>query len=283
MNEPLELDRVGDIAANYDALLCDAWGVIHDGRALFDGAAEFLQTFRAERGPVIILTNAPKPSDVIPGQLDRLGLPRDAYDRVVTSGDATRAEIAKCASGVAHRIGWDSDEVLYAGIDVTFGPLCDADFIVCTGLADESGYNPEYYRPLLEAPAKAGKDMICANPDIVVNWRGQLIYCAGAVAQIYEQMGGHVIYAGKPHPAVYELAFDAITEEAGVRIPPDRILAIGDGANTDILGANRQNVDAIYITGAGGVHGGADDGTSIKDALHKFGAHAMAHAQRLTW
>ncbi|MEO0398420.1 MAG: TIGR01459 family HAD-type hydrolase [Pseudomonadota bacterium] len=277
------LHGLSEIADDYDALLCDAWGVIHNGRALFDGVVEALQRFREQRGPVIILTNAPKPSAIIPGQLDRLGLPRDAYDAVVTSGEATRAEIAKRLPARAYAIGWTSDTALYEGLSIAFDELDAAGFIVCTGIAEEGPSEPDDYRSLLKPAAAAGKTMICANPDIVVNWRGELMWCAGAVARVYEDLGGPVVYAGKPYPAVYELALQEIAKARGAAVSASRILAVGDGAGTDILGANQQGIDAVYVAGAGGVHTGDATPEDIAAALKDAGATARAATSALKW
>ncbi|MEM9898148.1 MAG: TIGR01459 family HAD-type hydrolase [Pseudomonadota bacterium] len=281
-----EITSIRDIATDYDAVLCDAWGVIHDGRHVFDGVAEALTTFRRDHGPVVILTNAPKPADVIAPQLDRLGLPRDAYDGIVTSGEVTRSEISKRCGQKAFRIGWTSDAILYEGLDLDFVAIDDADFILCTGLAEEYGAAPEDYKALLEPAAAAKKEMICANPDIVVRWQGKLMYCAGAIAREYEALGGPVTYAGKPYPAVYTMCADIIASARRRSIDkPEsaRILAIGDGAGTDILGANRFGVDSLYVVGAGGVHKGGADLADVDAALRDAGATATYFTRQLRW
>ncbi|MGF1545459.1 MAG: TIGR01459 family HAD-type hydrolase [Parvularculaceae bacterium] len=277
------IDGLGDVAGDYDALLCDAWGVVHNGRRVFDGVAEALTRFRAERGPVVILTNAPKPSRVIPGQLDRLGLPRGAYDAVVTSGDVTRAAIAERLPQPAYAIGWRSDEALYAGLDVRLTRLEEAGFVVCTGLEEDGPQDPEAYRPRLAEAADRGLTMVCANPDIVVRWGDKLLWCAGALARIYEELGGAVVYAGKPHAPIYALAFAALEEAAGAPVPRDRALAIGDGLRTDIEGANRAGVDAVFIAGVGGIHDGGIDAGAIAAALDEAGVRARAAATGLVW
>jgi len=282
MPPPL-IASMSEIADRYDALLCDAWGVIHNGAKVFPGVAEAMQGFRERAGPVIILTNAPKPAAVIPAQLDRLGLPREAYDGVVTSGEATRAEIRKRLPGRPALIGWTSDTVLFDGLGVEFAPLDTADFIICTGVFEDGPDEPEGYRPMLEGPAKAGLQMICANPDIVVRWRGELMYCAGAVAREYEALGGEVVYAGKPFPAVYDLAFAGIETAMGREVSPSRVLAVGDGAGTDILGANRMGVDAVYVAGDDGVHSGGDSPEDVARALDAAGARAVGYMRGLSW
>jgi len=280
VDRPLGIKNLSVIASNYDALLCDAWGVIHDGVALFDGVEEALRKFRAECGPVIILTNAPRPASIIPPQLDRLGLSRDAYDAVVTSGDATRAEIIKRLPAPAFRLGPEKDEALYDGVEVSFAELANAEFIVCTGLIDDQSENPESYRPLLQRAADRNLPMICANPDIVVRWGGRLIYCAGALAEIYQELGGDVIFGGKPHAPIYDLSFAAIENARGGPVDRRRILAIGDGVKTDIAGANNQNIDAVLVSGEGGIHTG---GGSIEDVLHGAGVRVIAAMEQLRW
>ncbi len=279
---PAFISSIKDLASQYDALLCDAWGVIHNGVDLFPGAGEALVQFRKHRGPVVILTNAPRPSSIIPAQLDQIGLPREAYDVVVTSGDATRAAIEAYLPAPAFRLGPAKDDPLFEGLAIEFAPLGDAQFIVCTGLENDDREGPEDYRDVLIQAASLNLPMVCANPDIVVNWGGKIIWCAGALAEIYETLGGKVVYGGKPHAPIYDVAYKAIS-----KIRPDiarsRILAIGDGVNTDIKGANVQGIDVLYVTGDGGVHTGDKGETAIAATLAAAGAHAMAVSEGLQW
>jgi HAD superfamily hydrolase (TIGR01459 family) len=280
---PPIIDSLKSLASSYDALICDAWGVIHNGVRLSDGAPEALLSFRRERGPVIILTNAPRPSSVIPAQLDRLGLPRAAYDAVVTSGDATRAEIKKRRGARALKIGPSKDDALFEGLDPSFAPLEAADFIICTGLNDDLRDSPEDYREMLERAVVRNLDMVCANPDVVVRLGGRLIYCAGALAELYEKIGGRVIYAGKPHAPIYQLALAKIAEAAGRDIPKSRALAVGDGLMTDIKGANAQGIDVVLIAGEGGIHDGPLSPDELAQSLAKAGVRARAAMERLKW
>ena len=280
------LHGLSEVASSYDALYCDAWGVIHDGTALYDGVAEALTRFRAERGPVVVLTNAPRLSDVIPGQLRRLGLPDDAYDTVVTSGDATRAEVERREDVAFYRLGPAKDDGLFGAIKAAFVPLERADAILCTGLLDDLTETPDDYREMLEGAARRGLPMICANPDKVVRYGDRIMYCAGALADLYETFGGEVIMAGKPHAPIYRLA-----REAAVRAgaPEDhRALVIGDSVRTDITGANAQGLDAVFV--AQGVNlteaRGADGAVSaarIEALLAEGGAHAAYAADALRW
>jgi HAD superfamily hydrolase (TIGR01459 family) len=282
MSDVPVIRSLSEIAQRYDALLCDAWGVIHDGVTLFPGASDALMKFRETRGPVIILTNAPRPSSVIPPQLDRLGLPREAYDAVVTSGDATRAAIVARMKEPAFRIGPAMDDPLFEGLPIDFRPLEEASFIVCSGLDDEEREEPEAYRERLARAAARGMPMVCANPDIVVNWGGRIMWCAGALGEIYRELGGEVIYGGKPHWPVYELALKHVETERGPT-PRSRILAAGDGLKTDIKGANDHGFDALLIAGEGGVHEGGKDAAAIAMQLDKAGLHVAAAAGALLW
>lgn len=275
------IHHLSEIADAYDALLCDAWGVIHNGKTLLPGAQDALRRFRAARGPVVVLTNAPKPSGVIPAQLDRLGLARDAWDDIVTSGDATRAEIAALGAAPAYRIGPAFDDPLFEGLDVNFAPLEDAEAIICTGLNDGFTETPDHYRDGLRDAAARGLPMICANPDIQVNWGGRLMWCAGALAQIYQSHGGAVIFGGKPHAPIYRLARQRLAS-AGLA-PGAAILAIGDGLHTDILGANKAGVDAVLVAGHGGLLEGASEKGAVDQALHDHDLRIVALMDGLRW
>ncbi|MBT8471900.1 MAG: TIGR01459 family HAD-type hydrolase [Marinicaulis sp.] len=283
VSNPEFIDSISELAPGYDAMLCDAWGVIHNGVELFDGVADALVQFRKNRGPVIILTNAPRPSTIIPGQLDRLGLPRGAYDAVVTSGDATRHEIARRLPAPAFKIGPEKDDPLFEGLDIEFAPPEMASFIICTGMVDDKNEEPEDYRELLANLANHNLPMICANPDIVVNWGGRMIWCAGALAQIYSELGGAVIFGGKPHAPIYELACAAV--DAARKKPTQRkqMLAIGDGLATDIAGANANNIDAVFVAGDGGIHRGDGSEAAIAAKLAEANVETIAVMRALKW
>lgn len=281
MSDTAPINGLAAIASDYDALICDAWGVIHNGRELLNGASEAMIRFRAERGPVVIVTNAPKPSSVIPAQLDRLGLPEEAWDAIVTSGDATRAEIKKRAGLPAWRIGPSFDDPLFEGLAVDFTDPDTAQYIICTGLDDGFNETPDEYRDRLQEAAARSLPMVCANPDIQVNWGGKLMWCAGALGEIYETYGGQVIYAGKPHAPIYALARAALEQAKGT--PPNRILAIGDGLATDIKGANEAGLDALLIAGAGGLLEGAGDTNAVLKALKAKELSVVAFMDGLRW
>ena len=287
MNAPLHINGLAQIAGDYDALLCDAWGVIHNGVETFPGVAEALTRFRETRGPVFILTNAPRLNDVIPPQLDRLGLPREAYDGVVTSGDATRASVEAFRGQPAFRLGPDKDDTLFEALDIEFVALEEAKFILCTGLFDDASETPEDYREMLTQAKELALPMICANPDIVVQLGDRMIYCGGALAQLYEQLGGETLLSGKPHTPIYDLAA-AELRKANEGRDPTRVLAVGDGLQTDILGANRHDIDVVFV--AHGIFSkearnaaGVLDMEKLNALLAQHDVHAHAAMDQLKW
>lgn len=271
------LQSLDAIANRYDAVLCDVWGVIHNGKRIFPRAGEALTRLRLAGKHVILLTNIPKPRGPIPSQLDRLGFPRGGWDVVVTSGDAIRAELARRAPGPMYKIGPAEDGPLWHGLGLDFAPLERARFIGISGLNDWRETPDAYAGTLADAKVR-GLEMLCANPDIVVRVGEELVWCAGAVARDYEKLGGRVVMAGKPHPPIYALAYKELETLAGGRIDKSRILAIGDGVPTDVKGANDQGLDVLFI--ASGMHGqalqtgGALDPNKVDAALAGEGVRA---------
>jgi len=279
MTAPTPITALSQIADRYDLLLCDVWGVIHNGRESFPEACAALARFRRERGPVVLISNSPRPSADVVGQLDSLAVPREAWSTLVTSGDATRVLLGARAPGPAWAIGPERDGTLYEGLDLAFaqGPQ-DAAFISCTGPYDDDVETPEDYREALSLAAGRGLEMICANPDLVVQRGAKLIYCGGALAQLYETLGGPVLMAGKPWPAIYGLAVAQGAGLLGRSVERSRILCIGDGVPTDVKGANDQGLDVLFV--ASGIHGaetiGPDglDAGAVEALLARQGAHA---------
>jgi HAD superfamily hydrolase (TIGR01459 family) len=280
------LTGLSDIAHDYDVLLCDVWGVIHNGRERFPEACAALQRFAAERGPVILISNSPRPSSDVQLQLDDLHVPRDAWTTFVTSGDATRVLLKARAPGPAWRIGPERDNVLYEGLGLEFcGPL-DAAFVACTGPVNDDWETPEDYRESLSMAASRGLTMICANPDRLVHRGARLIYCGGALADLYGALGGEVIMAGKPYRAIYDLCLadaERLLGRAGARA-----LAIGDGLPTDVRGAQDQGLDCLFV--AGGIHGletagpdGRMDADKVERLLAGEGLHAAYAMTGLHW
>lgn len=253
MNAPRQIPGLLSLADRYQVLLCDVWGVIHNGRESFPDACAALARWRAEVGPVVLISNAPRPASDVTPQLDGLKVPREAWSAMITSGDATRVLLAERAPGPAWRIGPDRDGPLYEGLGLDFAPADAARFISCTGPNDDEVETPDDYRADFELAAARGLEMICANPDLVVQRGDKLIYCAGALAQLYEELGGVVLMAGKPFAPIYDLALAEAARLTGGPVPRDRVLCIGDGLPTDIRGANAQDLDVLFV--ANGIHG----------------------------
>jgi HAD superfamily hydrolase (TIGR01459 family) len=253
MTSPKLVPGLSALAERYDLLLCDIWGVVHNGREAFPKACDALARFRAQGGEVILISNAPRPAAGVTAQLDALGVPRKAISQVVTSGDATRKLLAARAPGPAWKIGPDRDDPLYDGLGLQFSDLEAAAFISCTGPFDDENETPEDYRERFRRTIERGLVMVCANPDIVVQRGDKLIYCGGALAQLYEALDGQVAMAGKPHAAIYDLALAEAAVLKSRPIDRKRVLCIGDGPRTDLRGANAQGLDALFI--AAGIHG----------------------------
>lgn len=243
-----KLSGLSTIAQNYDVVLSDIWGVLHNGIAAFPSAVEALQQSRKADLKVVLISNSPRPAASVREQLEGLGVPANAYDDIVTSGDMTRALLVSAYEGrkVTH-IGPQKDKPLVAGLPIVFTGDEDADVCLCSGLMDDKNESPDDYRDRLLALAKRNIPMICANPDKVVEFGHKLIYCAGALADIYEEMGGQIVILGKPHAPIYEAA------RAMAGDPPlDRVLGLGDSMRTDLRGASEQGFDCLFLTG--GIH-----------------------------
>jgi HAD superfamily hydrolase (TIGR01459 family) len=287
MSLPALPQGLSEIADGYDVLLCDVWGVVHNGRESFADACEALVRFKAERGPVILLTNAPRPNAPILEQLDSLGVPREAWSRVVTSGDATRELLRERAPGPVYKLGPERDWPLYEGVGLLEAELAQAAFIACTGPFDDVDDKPEDYREGFVGAVARGLEFICANPDIVVMRGDTLIYCAGALAQLYESLGGKVLMAGKPYPAIYDLALAEAASRLDQPLDRARVLCVGDGLPTDIRGANAQDLDVLFI--ARGIHAAEAVGADglkpgvVADLLRQEGLHARFAMTDLVW
>ncbi len=257
--------RLADIAPRYDAVFCDLWGCLHNGKAPFPAAVAALQDFRKGGGAVVLLTNAPRPKPSVVNQLDRMGVPRDVWDEVVTSGDAAQYAMLSGAVGrKVHHIGAPKDESFFTDFAEDLAdyarsqppirrvPMQDAEGIVCTGLRDDLTETPADYRAPLLMGKTLGLPMLCANPDIVVDLGDKRLWCAGALARDYEEMGGRALYFGKPHPPIYDLARRRL---AAIRDGDPQLLCIGDGIATDVQGGIGEGLDTLFITG--GIDAGA--------------------------
>ncbi|HEY5796259.1 MAG TPA: TIGR01459 family HAD-type hydrolase [Bosea sp. (in: a-proteobacteria)] len=246
------LPGFSEIADRFDLCLCDVWGVVHNGVAAFADAVEALVKMRERGISVVLVTNAPRPNAEIARQLEGLQVPQAAYDAIVTSGDVCRALIQARAGQPMFRLGPDRDLPLIAGLDAPQVGPDEASYVLCTGLFDDATETAESYADLLAGFAARGLDMICANPDLVVERGGQIVPCAGSVALAFEERGGKVVYAGKPHRPIYETALALAQEKRGAPIAQGRICAIGDAIRTDIAGADSFGATGIMVLA--GIH-----------------------------
>jgi HAD superfamily hydrolase (TIGR01459 family) len=289
MTQPHALTGLSAVASDYDILLCDIWGVIHNGRESWPDACDALTRFNSEGGTVVLISNSPRPTPGVIEQLDALGVPRDSWKAIVTSGDATRAELAKRAPGPAWIIGPDRDSPLYDGLGLDYADgAADAAFVSVTGLTDDEAETPEDYRERLTPAAGRDLEMICANPDRIVQRGDRIIYCGGSLADLYESLGGRVTMAGKPFGPIYALALAEAEQLLGRPVDRSRVLCIGDGVVTDVMGANEQALDCLFI--AQGIHGDAARGgdgeldpARAADLLRAETTYARYAALDLVW
>lgn len=262
------IDHLNELARDVDIILSDIWGVIHDGLVAFPEACAALQTFREGGGTVVMITNAPRPADSVQRQLRKLGVADATYDAIVSSGDLTRQFITGHPGQAVHKIGPERDNSIFRELDVSFVPLDQADYIVCTGPFDDETETPDDYRDLLQQALARKLTLICANPDIVVERGDRLIYCAGAIAELYRSFGGEVIFYGKPHRPIYDRALGIAHELR--RNATGRVLAIGDSVRTDLTGANAMGINCVFLTR--GIHADEFKGLDRMNdkAVHKF-------------
>jgi HAD superfamily hydrolase (TIGR01450 family) len=244
------ITTLGEITAQFDVVLSDVWGVLHNGVSAFPDAAIALEDARKAGKTVVLITNSPRPAPGVVTQLRALGIPDSAYDRIVTSGDVTRGLIAEGPKKV-FLLGPERDLPLLDGLAVEIVPEAEAESVVCTGFFDDETETPEDYADMLKGFLARSVPMICANPDLVVERGERIIPCAGAMAAYYEQLGGEVRIAGKPHTPIYQACLAAAQEVRGP-FAQERILAIGDGMPTDVKGALSNGLQLLYISG--GIH-----------------------------
>jgi HAD superfamily hydrolase (TIGR01459 family) len=283
LTQTLFTESFGPIAGNYDAVLSDVWGVVHNGIVATKPACEALIRFREQGGKVILITNAPRPGEVVTHFIDKVGVPRSAYDGIVSSGDVTRAVMAERPSKAVFHIGPERDLPIFDGLGLNFMPTAErADYVVCTGLRDDTVETPEDYRAEFVELLKRRMFMLCGNPDLVVERGDKLVYCAGALADLYRDLGGEVLYAGKPHAPIYDLAL----ARAG-QPPRSRVLAIGDSVRTDLTGATAMGIDCLFVTA--GIHAEelghreAPDLTALNKMFAAAGVAPKAVMRRLAW
>jgi HAD superfamily hydrolase (TIGR01459 family) len=289
---PILTDHFSTLAPHYDAVLSDVWGVVHNGVAATTPACEALTRFRDKGGSVVLISNAPRPGEGVMRFLDHLKVPRSVYDGIVTSGDVTRAVVKQRAGQKLFLIGPERDHSIFTGLDAPFTTVEDAAYVVCTGLFDDDVETPDDYRELLAKLRARNLFMLCGNPDVVVERGHKLVYCAGALADLYAELGGEVFYAGKPYRPLYDLALGETARARAARklggeVQLDRVLAIGDSVRTDLKGAHDLGVDCLFVTA--GIHaeelGGRDtpDAGLLQSIFADAKIHPKAVTRRLVW
>lgn len=275
---------LAELSGRYAALLCDVWGVLHNGVAAFPDAVASLSAARQRGLAVVLVTNSPRPHPGVEAQIRGLGVPDAAWDRIVTSGDVTRELIAEGPRRIFH-IGPERDHAIFDGLDVEPVEEFEAQAVVCTGLFDDATETPQDYSELLQRLRARNLPFICANPDIMVEHGDRLIWCAGAIARDYAQLGGRTLIAGKPHAPIYAAAVKAAEEALGRAVERDELLAIGDGIMTDVKGAADYGIDALYVSG--GVHARdyagplGPDPEKLGAFLDRHGYHPVAAIEKL--
>lgn len=286
---PPILQNAGALLSRYDAVFCDVWGVVHNGITAYTDACDALRTFRRSGGTVVLLTNAPVPEHRVETMLGMRQVPRDAWDAIVSSGAIALEHMIGQGFTSVYGIGpRDRDAAFFDKAAAKLVPLSEAQAIVATGLDDDRTEVAEDYRPLLEDALQRRLPFICANPDLVVDVGGTLYLCAGAIADVYQHMGGEVFWAGKPHSSAYLTALAAAERVRGIAVSHDRVLVIGDALRTDLEGARRFGLDALFI--AGGIHrddvveSGRLDPVKLEALFSMPGApSALGAMTQLTW
>ena len=281
------IERIGlsALSGRFNTAFCDVWGVVHNGERVHQSAVEALTKFREQGGAVILVTNAPRPSNEIIDEILTMGVPESAFDALVSSGEVTRNLIAQYEGQSVYRLGPQSDDGLFKGIDVKLGSIDQAKAIICSDL--EYGKTPkDYAQDVLDWKA-CGLPFICANPDKLVEVGDQLIYCGGALDDVYQDAGGEVIMAGKPFKPIYDRASQLALDTRNIAIEDQKIVAIGDSARTDATGAAKINAGFFFISGSIHAHelGPVDDPdpTKIETLLAPIGANSVGYSPKLVW
>ncbi len=259
------LSSITELRGQYDAWLCDIWGVVHNGEHPFADAVKACNRFRSGGGAVVLISNSPRPCAAVARQLSEIGVDESAYDAIVTSGDMTRQVLIERNGQPFFHLGPERDTSIFEGLEVLIVELDGSEFVLCSGLYDDLTETPDDYKELFLKMKSQSLQMVCANPDLQVERGNRLIYCAGALAAEYERLGGEVIYTGKPHQPIYDMAVEQVADAKGGKVPRARILCIGDSIKTDIAGATAAGMDALFVASALHIEG-ANDETPLRAA-----------------
>ena len=284
---PPRIGGLSDIAGDYRYVLCDAWGVLHNGIRAYPAAVEALIRAREAGLKVFVLTNAPRRKSDVMKQFEVFGVDHRAFDDIVTSGDATREYLAARPGVNAFFVGAERDRSVFDGLGVNLTDEPEAEFIACTGLFDDRSETAEDYAGRMSEWIARGLVFVCANPDKVVERGSHIVWCAGALAEKYASLGGETVLIGKPHAPIYATAIHRFAEVAGGPIDPAAVLAIGDAAETDLRGANDAGLDVLFVTA--GIHAerfGArhePDGGAVAAFLAEHRLGARAYIPHLGW
>jgi len=258
---------------------------MHNGMRPFGSASDACARFREQGGVVVLLSNSPRPHAAVTHQLAQIGVPETSFDAVVTSGDVTQQILVERSDQSFFHLGPERDKAIFDGLGMKPVELEEADFVLCSGLYDDLTETPADYSGLFSDLRQRDLPMLCANPDLKVERDNRLIYCAGALAQNYADLGQKVIYTGKPNPPIYQLSYERLSVLLKKPVDKSRILAIGDGLPTDILGAAREGLDCLFITG--GIHddqiAGDDFAAEASQLLSDHQTHARYAMTTLRW
>ncbi len=266
-----ELNHLSEVFQDYETFVIDLWGVLHNGIAPNEKAMEAIIQLKKHSKKIVFLSNAPRPSSKVIDFLKRMNIDKKYLSNVMTSGEAAMYAINKNKFGTKFfHLGPARDTSIFEKVKKNKTTINNCEFILCTGLYDDNLNDLNFYRNLLSEHTK--KKLICTNPDLTVHRGEKEEFCAGYIAKIFEELGGEVIYYGKPHKEIYEFCFNS----------DEKVLAIGDNLRTDIRGANNLNKDCLFITN--GVHRNEfNNQKDLENLLKKYDVYANFFQKELKW
>lgn len=284
---PPIIHNAGALLARYQVIFCDIWGVVHNGRTAYVEGCAALKRFRDGGGTVILVSNAPRTPNVVAKILAEKNVPEECWDAIVSSGGIALRHAADQDIRQVHHIGPDRDLDIFDDTELMRVAMGEAQAILCTGLFNDRTETGETYRAMLTGPAAQGVPLICANPDLVVDVGDIRLPCAGAIAAVYESMGGPVYWAGKPHTTAYEAALRHASQLRGTAVAKEQVLAIGDAVRTDVAGAGAFGIEALFI--GQGIHSdavgrdGEIDAPALVELFRGDAPQAISAMMSLRW